>query len=138
TSADQFLMGGVAPYPPGSVLVQPTLAATLSLISKDGADAFYRGAIAQAIAADMANSELPGDNGPMTMADLAAYKPIWRDPLMTTYRGHTVYAVPPSTSGGVLAVEMLNLLEGFDLKKAGQDSADELHLIAEAQKLAWA
>jgi gamma-glutamyltranspeptidase / glutathione hydrolase len=138
TSADQFLIGGVLPYPAGSTLVQPTLAADLSLIAKDGPDAFYRGRIADAIAADMADPELPGDPGPMTKADLAAYKPIWRDPLVTTYRGHTVYAVPPSTSGGVLAIEMLNVLEGFDLKAAGQDSADELHLIAEAQKLAWA
>lgn len=138
TSAEQFLIGGSAPYPPGSTLVQPTLAADLELIAKDGPDAFYRGRIADQIAADMANPELSGDPGPMTKADLAAYKPIWRDPLTTTYRGHTVYAVPPSTSGGVLAIEMLNLLEGFDLKTPGQSSADELHLIAEAQKLAWA
>src|SRR3954468_24362442 len=138
-AADQFLVGGAAPYPSGSTLVQPDLARTLALIQRDGPDALYRGPIGQLIVDDMRSApEPPTDTGVMTMADLAAYEARWRDPLVGSYRGRDIIAMPPPTSGGVATLEMLNLLEGFDLHAAGQSSADALHLIAESEKIAWA
>ena len=138
-AADQFLVGGSAPYPPGSTLVQPDLAKSLALIQRTGPDALYRGPIGQLIADDMRTfPEPPTDTGVMTMADLGAYQAKWRDPLVGSYRGRTVIAMPPPTSGGVATLEMLNLLEGFDLRAAGQSSADELHYLGESQKIAWA
>src|SRR4051794_21816529 len=138
-AADQFLVGGAAPYPAGSTLVQPDLARSLALIQRDGPDALYRGPIGQLIVDDMRTAdEPPTDTGVMTMADLAAYQAKWRDPLVGSYRGREVIAMPPPTSGGVATLEMLNLLEGFDLHRAGQSSADELHFIGESEKIAWA
>src|SRR3954469_4896519 len=138
-AADQFLVGGAAPYPAGSTLVQPDLAKTLALIERDGPDALYRGPIGQLIVDDMRSApEPPTDTGVMTMADLAAYQARWRAPLAGSYRGRDVIAMPPATSGGVATLEMLNLLEGFDLHGAGQSSADELHFIGESEKIAWA
>jgi len=139
-AAQEYLLGGVAPYPPGSTFKAPALASDLQLISDQGVDAFYKGPIAQKLVADMHNATgtLPGDVGLMTMADLAAYSPIWKAPLVNTYRGADIVAMPPSTSGGVATIETLNLLEGFDLHAMGQSSADHLHLLAEAQKIAYA
>jgi gamma-glutamyltranspeptidase/glutathione hydrolase len=79
-----------------------------------------------------------GDPGQLTLADFARYRPVWRDPIAGTYRGRLVLGVPPPTSGGVAIQEMLNILEGFDLKGAGQSSALADHLIAEAEKIAFA
>ena len=138
-AAQQFLVNGAAPPPPGYVLVQPDLAKSYDLIAQQGPAAFYTGRIAQLIADDMAASgKPPGDSALMTKADLAKYVAKWRAPLRGTYRGAEVVVMPPPTSGGVAAIEMLNLLEGFDLRKAGQSSADALHLIAEAEKIAFA
>jgi gamma-glutamyltranspeptidase/glutathione hydrolase len=138
-AADQFLVGGASPYPPGSTLVQPDLAKSLALIQAGGPDALYRGPIGQLIVDDMRSAVEPAtDAGVMTMADLNAYEAKWRDPLVGSYRGRDVIAMPPPTSGGVATLEMLNLLEGFDLHGAGQSSADALHLIAESEKIAWA
>jgi gamma-glutamyltranspeptidase/glutathione hydrolase len=78
------------------------------------------------------------DPGLMTLRDLAAYRAKWRTPLRGTYRGRQVIAMPPPTSGGVTVIEMLNLLEGYDLASLSRQSADEVHLIADAQRIAWA
>ncbi len=138
-ASEQFLVGGEEPYPEGSTLVQPELAGTLALIAREGPDAFYWGEISDRIVADMENAgDLPGDDGLMTEEDLASYRPVWREPLVGEYRGREILAVPPPTSGGIAVIEMLNILEGYDLSSAGQSSGDALHLIAEAQKLAFA
>src|SRR3954451_14046685 len=138
-AADQFLVGGAAPYPTGSTLVQPQPAQTPPLIQRDGPDALYRGPIGKLIVDDMRSApEPPTDTGVLTMADLGAYQAKWREPLAGSYRGRDVIAMPPPTSGGVATLEMLNLLEGFDLHRAGQSSADELHFIGESEKIAWA
>src|SRR3954447_3231026 len=138
-AADQFLVGGAAPYPSGSTLVQADLAKTLALIQRYGPDALYRGPIGRLIVDDMQTAdEPPTDQGVMTMAALAAYEARWRDPLVGSYRGRDVIAMPPPTSGGVATLEMLNVLEGFNLPAAGQSSADELHFIGESEKIAWA
>ena len=134
-----FLVGDDEPYPAGSVLVQPELAETLTLIAEEGPDAFYEGEIAKRIVEDTQNAgDLEGDEGLMTEEDLADYRAIWRETLVGDYRGREVLAVPPPTSGGIAVIEMLNILEGFDLRGEGQSSAEALHLLAEAQKLAFA
>jgi gamma-glutamyltranspeptidase / glutathione hydrolase len=138
-AAQQFLVGGEEPYEPGSTLTQPQLADTLALISREGPDAFYDGAIADRIVADMQEaSDYPGDEGLLTEEDLAAYRAVWREPLTDDYRGSEIIAMPPPTSGGVAVIEMLNILEGYDLVANGQSSVSALHQIAEAQKLAFA
>src|SRR5919199_3284549 len=135
----QFLVGRQEPYTTSSILVQPQLAHTLALIAGGGSDAFYKGEIADRLIVEMQNtSDLPGDEGLMTKEDLVSYRPVWRRPLVGDYRGHEILAVPPPSSGGVAVIEMLNVLEGFDLASEGQSSASALHLLAEAQKLAFA
>ncbi|HEY8582122.1 MAG TPA: gamma-glutamyltransferase [Capillimicrobium sp.] len=123
----------------GTKVVQPDLAATLGLIRRDGADAFYRGPIGRAIVADMQQPrpEL-GDTGLLTLEDLAAYRAVWRQPIETEFRGRTVIGMPPPTSGGVAIAQMLEILEGYDLDAPTVSLADRLHLVAEAQKLAFA
>jgi gamma-glutamyltranspeptidase/glutathione hydrolase len=141
TAARQYLVDGQTPYPAGSVLRQPRLARTLHLIRRDGTKAFYDGPIARRIVADMrrtAANPIPGDAAVMTRRDLASYRAKWRRPLRGSFRGRGIVAMPPPTSGGIAVIEMLNILEGFDLRGEGQSSADALHQIAEAQKLAWA
>jgi gamma-glutamyltranspeptidase / glutathione hydrolase len=138
-AAQQFLVGGEEPYELGSTLTQPQLADTLALISREGPDAFYDGAIADRIVADMQEAgDYPGDEGLLTEEDLAAYRAVWREPLTDDYRGSEIIAMPPPTSGGVAVIEMLNILEGYDLVANGQSSVSALHQIAEAQKLAFA
>lgn len=126
-----FLPGGHAPAA-GDVFKNPRLAATLETIKEGGRDAFYKGPIAKAIADDMRRRK-----GLLTEADFAANHPDWVDPISTSYRGYQVFEMPPNTQG-VVALEMLNILEGFDLKSMRHNSADYLHLLVEAKKLAFA
>lgn len=130
-TAETFLPGGHAPAP-GDVFRNPALAASLELIAKEGRDAFYKGAIAKAIAADMARRR-----GLITEQDLAAHHADWIDPVSTTYRGYQVLELPPNTQG-VTALEILNILEGFDLKSMGHNSAAYLHTLVEAKRIAFA
>ncbi|WP_066659225.1 MULTISPECIES: gamma-glutamyltransferase [unclassified Sphingomonas] len=120
-------------YAKDDVLKQPDLAWTLGEIQKGGAKAFYTGEIARRIVADM-----KANGGLITLEDLAAYKPVERDPLIGSYRGYTVYTPPPASAGGATLLNMLNILEQFDLKATGQGSAASLHLLAETMKLAYA
>ena len=137
-AAAQYLRHGQA-YPPGSILRQATLARTLRLIAHHGPGAFYRGVIAGAIVADMRTARRRhGDAARLALADLAAYRARLRPALVARYRGDTVITVPPPSSGGTTLIEILNILSGFDLHRLGPSSADTLHLLAEAQKLAWA
>ena len=140
-AASQYLVGGQTPYPAGSVLRQPDMARSLDAIGRHGPDAFYRGRIARLIAGEMRRNQAnpgAGDGAVMTARDLGRYHAKWRRPLRGSFRGHGLVAMPPPTSGGIAVIEMLNLLEGFDLRGTGQSSADALHLIAESQKIAWA
>jgi gamma-glutamyltranspeptidase/glutathione hydrolase len=137
-TAAVFLPNG-QPLAAGSTFRQPELAATLRRIMRGGRDAFYRGTIAQRIVRDMqAPRPATGDAGQLTLADFAAYRAAWRDRIAGTYRGRVVFGFPPPTSGGVAIQEMLNILEAFDLKASGQSSALTDHLIAEAEKIAFA
>lgn len=138
-TAEQFLIEDKEPYPEGSVLVQPQLADALALIARQGPGAFYEGEISDRIVEEMQNtSGYPGDKGLMTKEDLAFYRPVWREPITGDYRGYQILAMPPPTSGGIAVIEILNILEGFDLASKGQSSGDTIHLLAEAQKLAFA
>jgi gamma-glutamyltranspeptidase / glutathione hydrolase len=137
-AAAQYLRRGGA-YPPGSLLRQPALARTLQLIARHGPGAFYRGVVAGAIVADMRTARRRrGDAARLALADLATYRARLRPALVGRYRGHTVISVPPPSSGGTTLIEILNILSGFDLNRLGPSSVETLHLLAEAQKLAWA
>jgi len=118
-------------YQSGEVFRQPELAHTLERISRDPDD-FYRGDIAREIAADVAKG-----GGLITAADLAAYEVKEREPIRGTYRCYDVLSAPPPSSGGVALVEVLNILEGYDLAKAGNRSAESIHLTAEAFRRAF-
>jgi gamma-glutamyltranspeptidase/glutathione hydrolase len=130
-AASTFLINGKAPAT-GEIFKNPNLAASLAQIASGGRDAFYKGAIATAIAADM-----KARNGLLTAADLAAHRSDWIDPISTTYKGYEVLELPPNTQG-VTALQMLNILEGFDLKSLGHNSAEYLHLLVEAKRAAFA
>ncbi len=130
-AAATFLPGGHAPEP-GDVFRNPHLATSLEQIAAGGRDASYRGPIAQAIAADMRARK-----GLITEADLAAHHSDWIEPITTTYRGYDVLELPPNTQGAV-ALEMLNILENFDIKSMRHNSAEYLHLLVEAKRIAFA
>ncbi|URQ61050.1 gamma-glutamyltransferase [Pantoea alhagi] len=121
------------PYQKGERLVQANLAHSLSLIAQQGADAFYKGEIADQIAAEMAQH-----GGLISKADLASYRAIERQPISGSYRGYQVFSMPPPSSGGIHIVQILNILENFDLAKMGFGSADAMQVMAEAEKYAYA
>src|SRR3954453_21319750 len=130
-TAAVFLPGGKAPAP-GDVFKNPALAASLEQIAKGGRDVFYKGAIAKVIADDMQRR-----HGLLAAKDLADHHSDWIDPISTTYRGYQVLELPPNTQG-VSALEMLNILEGYDLKALGHNTAAYLHTLVEAKRIAFA
>ena len=118
-------------YQPGELFKQPELARTLERIAKDP-DEFYHGAMARELAAAIHKG-----GGLVTAADLAAYEVKEREPIRGSYRGYDIISAPPPSSGGVALVEILNILEGYDLAKSGNRSADAIHLEAEAFRRAF-
>ncbi|MBD2200009.1 MULTISPECIES: gamma-glutamyltransferase [Calothrix] len=118
-------------YQSGEKLVQRDLAQTLEAIAQNP-QSFYTGNIAQAIAADMAKN-----GGLITLADLKAYKPIWRTPVCGDFRQAKICSMPPPSSGGVHLLQILNIIGDTDLKSWGWHHPDSLHLIAEAMKIAY-
>lgn len=117
----------------GDLFKQPDLAATLGRISKFGAGEFYTGKTAQLIAADM-----KANNGLITLDDMKAYKAKEREPLVGTYRGHKIVSMPPPSSGGIVMLEVLNILEAYDVAKMQYNSAEKYHYLAEAMRRAFA
>jgi gamma-glutamyltranspeptidase / glutathione hydrolase len=117
----------------GDLIRQPELAETLTAIGKEGAAVFYRGWIGQAIVATIKKA-----GGVMTLDDLKNYRPVWREPLIGTYRDRTVIAMPPPSSGGVAILQMLNTLETYRLGDLQHNSPAYLHLLSEAMKHAFA
>lgn len=126
-----YLKNGQGPRP-GEVLVQKDLAQTFRAIAEGGAEVFYRGDIGKRIAQFM--EEI---GGLITMEDLAGFQPEWQNPVHATYRGYRVFAPPPPCQA-VQYLEMLNILEGFDLETMGHNTVETLHLFIEAAKLATA
>jgi gamma-glutamyltranspeptidase / glutathione hydrolase len=129
-SAATFLPGGRPPAV-GSRFLQPELAATLEAIRRHGADGFYRGLVADLVVAEMERG-----GGLISHEDLAAYRAIWREPITISYRRHTIYSMPPASSGGVTMGEILNIMEGYEpLPPFGSPAL--LHREAEAMRRAF-
>lgn len=131
TSTDIFLPGGKVPRA-GDILHQPHLARTYQTLAREGRDAFYRGALARTI-----TEHVQRIGGVLSMEDMAAHHSDWVSPISTQYRGYDVYEFPPN-SQGIAALEMLNIIEGYDLRSLGYQSAEYLHILLEAKKLAYA
>ena len=120
-------------YEVGEIFKQPDLAWTLSEIATHGADAFYRGSVAEKIVNDMA-----AHNGLITMDDLANYTVLEREPVRGNFRGYDIAAMPAPSSGGTHVIQMLNILENFPLAEMGAESANALHIMSEAMKFSYA
>src|SRR5687768_10950478 len=143
TGATRFLPGG-KPIARGSRFAQPELAATLRLIARNGAAAFYKGPVAAQIVAEMESGCPEGTPasrrasmrcGLITTRDLAEYEPVWRAPVKAVYRGHTILSMPPSSSGGITLGETLNILEKTPVNSF--DSPARLHFLAAAFQRAF-
>ena len=132
-SAKVFLKRNGATFEAGETWRQRDLAKTLRRIQKNGRPGFYSGETARRIAADMRKH-----GGLITVKDLAAYEARERKPIRGTYRGFDIFSMPPPSSGGIAIVEMLNILEGYDLKALGHNSAPYAHHLAEAMRRAFA
>jgi gamma-glutamyltranspeptidase/glutathione hydrolase len=130
-SVAQFSRNGV-PYEPGDTLKQPELARTLDRIATQGPAGFYEGDTALAL-----EKEMLANGGMITRADLKNYKAFKRTPVKGTYRGYEVMSMPPVSSGGIGLIEMLNVLEGYDLAAMGPASAAAVHVMAEAMKRSY-
>jgi gamma-glutamyltranspeptidase/glutathione hydrolase len=132
-SESLFFRADKTPYQGGDRFRQPDLAETLRRIATQGPDVFYRGDIARLIVAEMQRG-----NGLITMADMAAYRVVEREPVSGTYKGYRVLSMPPPSSGGIHLVQLLNVLEYFPLDELGHNSAATIHIMAEAMKYAYA
>jgi gamma-glutamyltranspeptidase/glutathione hydrolase len=130
TSASCFLPGGHAPEP-GSVFRNPALARSLRTIARDGREAFYRGPLAEAI---VRYSQSAG--GLFALSDFSEHTTTFDDPVSTNYRGYDVWELPPNGQG-IAVLQMLNILESYDLKSLGPNTAETLHIMIEAKKLAY-
>ena len=126
-----YLIDGKAPVA-GQVFRNPDLAKSLAIVAKGGHDAYYKGPIAKTIDAYMKRI-----GGPLRYEDFADFKAQWVEPISTNYRGYDVWQIPPNGQG-LATLQMLNILEGYDLKSMGHNSADFIHVSVEAKKLAFA
>ncbi|MGP9543833.1 gamma-glutamyltransferase [Psychrobacter sp. AOP7-B1-25] len=120
-------------YQPGERLKQPELARSLKRIAVQGTDGFYKGETAQKLVKAVNEA-----GGSMSLQDLANYQAIAREPVKGDYRGYEIVSMPPPSSGGIHIIEILNILEGYPLGDYGQNSAQTIHLMAEAMQLAYA
>ena len=131
-TAAAFLINGRAPRV-GARMAQTDLAETLGRIAREGKDGFYHGRTAELL-----EHEMQRGGGIMTREDLARYQAVWRDPIVFRYRNHTIVSMPPPSSGGVAMAEILNVIEGYDLRGLGHLSRAHVHVWAEAAKRAFA
>ena len=132
-AAAVYLKNGL-PYEVGDKIVLKDLAKSYRLIAEKGPDVFYKGEIAEAIEKEMKAS----GKGLITKADLAAYKPAIRKPVRGSYRGYEIISMSPPSSGGTHVIEILNILEGYNMTRLGFQTPESLHLMAEAMKRAFA
>jgi len=131
--AGKILMNNGKFFAPGEVLIQKELAGTLQLIAEKGPEAFYKGEIA-----DLIEKEMKENGGIITKEDLLQYKPKIREPIEGQYKDYKIYSMPPPSSGGIALVQLLNILEEYDLKKSGFNSSKTIHFIVEAEKRVYA
>jgi gamma-glutamyltranspeptidase/glutathione hydrolase len=120
----------------GTIIKNPALADTLTLIAVKGADSFYKGKVAQSIVETVRNNSFSA--GRITISDIAAYKPEKREPLCREYHGYKLCGMPPATSGGISVLQTLKMLEHFNLEPARANSPESIHLIMDAARLAFA
>ena len=132
-SLAKFTRADGSPWEAGDIFRQPDLAATLERIAARGRAGFYEGTTADFIVREMARG-----GGLVSHEDLADYRSVWRKPVIGTYRGHQIVSMPPPSSGGALLVQMLNMLEPYDLAALGPGSAATVHLMVEAERRAYA
>ncbi|HVB73628.1 MAG TPA: gamma-glutamyltransferase [Ktedonobacteraceae bacterium] len=131
-SSASIFLSEKRPARSGEILRQPQLARTYRLLAKEGRDAFYNGPLGQSI-----TDYIQSIGGVLSMEDMQQHHSDWVEPISTGYRGYDVYEFPPNTQG-ITALEMLNIIEGYDLKSLGYASAEYLHILLEAKKLAFA
>ena len=117
----------------GDIIVQKDLAKTLKRIARNGRDGFYEGKTA-----DLIVSEMKANNGLITYEDLKEYNSVYRKPIIGTYRGYTIISMGPPSSGGPLIIQMLNMLENFDVSSMTRNSTEFVHMLTEIQRLAYA
>ena len=133
SSMDIFFRPDGSSYRPGDTWIQSDLANTLERIQQNGRDEFYKGETARMIASFMAQND-----GIITLKDLEKYEAVEREPIKGNYRGYDIVSMPPPSSGGVVLVQMLNILEGFDLQQIGHNSGLYMHLLTETMRRAYA
>jgi gamma-glutamyltranspeptidase/glutathione hydrolase len=133
SSRRYFLKPDGSTYREGDLLVQKDLAKTLRAIAERGSKVFYEGSIA-----DLIEKDMKANGGIITKEDMKRYKPIWREPVRGNYRGYEIVSMGPPSSGGTHIIQMLNILEGFDLKAMGSNSAATVNVMAEAMRFAYA
>ncbi len=132
-SNNKFYSANEDPLEIKSIFKQPNLAKTLSMISKKGVDEFYRGEIAKWI-----SEESLSNGGLITLEDMASYEAKYREPIETSYRGYKIISMAPAASGGLVLLQTLNILENFNLKDSGHNSAKTIHILSEAMQRAYA
>ena len=126
-------MRGFDQWKQGDIIYQKDLAETLKRIAKKGRDGFYKGKTA-----DLIVNEMRANNGLISHKDLEQYDSVYRDPIIGTYRGYTIASMGPPSSGGPLIVQMLNMLENFDVSSMERNSTQFVHMLTEIQRLAYA
>ena len=132
-SKDKFYSSSQEPLKVKSNFKQPELAKTLFKISKQGSEIFYKGEIAEWI-----SEESLSNGGLITLDDMASYKAKYREPIEIDYRGYRIVSMGPAASGGLVLLQTLNILENFNLKETGHNSAETVHLLSEAMQRAFA
>jgi len=132
-SKNKFYSFNENPLEIKSIFKQPNLAKTLFMISKKGANVFYRGEIAKWI-----SEQSLSNGGLITLEDMASYEAKYREPIETSYRGYKIVSMAPAASGGLVLLQTLNILENFNLKDSGHNSAQTIHILSEAMQRAYA
>ena len=132
-SNNKFYNANEDPLEIKSIFKQPNLAKTLFMISKKGADVFYKGDIARWI-----SEESLSNGGLITLEDMSSYEAKYREPIETSYRGYKIVSMAPVASGGLVLLQTLNILENFNLKDSGHNSAKTIHILSEAMQRAYA
>ena len=132
-SNNKFYSANEDPLEIKSIFKQPNLAKTLFMISEKGADVFYEGEIAKWI-----SEESLSNGGLITLEDMASYEAKYREPIKIVYRGYTIVSMAPAASGGLVLLQTLNILENFNLKDSGHNSAQTIHILSEAMQRAYA
>jgi gamma-glutamyltranspeptidase / glutathione hydrolase len=130
SDASNIFLVDLLPPPTGTILKNPQLARSIQFIIEQGVKEFYEGSIAKSIVETMQS-----ENGLITLSDLAKYQPKYSSPVVGNYRGYQIISTAPSSGGGTHLIELLNIMENYDLKSMGHNSAEYVHVLSEAMKI---